>query len=89
MNSRVNDEGMELCDGYFVLVVPDWLKKENHNVYSMMNIVLMEWKDTDGKHFSQHIDEYLNQMFGNTDSPEDIARVKQLLIEHKIITLDE
>lgn len=88
MRNRENNDGMELCDGYFVLVVPDWLKKENHNVYSMMNIVLMEWKDADDKHFSQHIDEYLNQMFGNTDLPEDIARVKQLLIEHKIITLD-
>jgi hypothetical protein len=54
----------------------------------MMNTVLMEWKDADGKHFSQYIDEYLNQMFGNTDSPEDIARVKQLSVEHKIITLD-
>lgn len=88
MNNRDNDEGTELRDGYFMLVIPDWLKKENDNVFSMMNIVLMEWKDADGKHFSQHIDEYLNQMFGNTDSPEDIARVKQLLVEHKIIFMD-
>ena len=42
MNNRDNDEGMELCDGYFMLVIPDWLKKENDNVFSMMNIVLME-----------------------------------------------
>lgn len=89
MNSRVNDEDMELCDGYFMLVIPDWLKKENDNVFSMMNIVLMEWKDADGKHFSQSIDNYLDEMFGKTDPPDDIARVKQLLVEHKIITLDE
>ena len=88
MNNRDNDEGKELCDGYFMLVIPDWLKKENDNVFSMMNIVLMEWKDADGKHFSQNIDNYLDELFGKTDSPDDIARVKQLLVEHKIITLD-
>ena len=88
MRNRDNSEGMELCDGYFVLIAPEWLKKENYDVFSMMNIVLMEWKDADGKHFSQNIDDYLDEMFGKTDSPEDIARVKQLLIEHKIITLD-
>ena len=89
MNNRDNDEGMELCDGYFMLVIPDWLKKENDNVFSMMNIVLMEWKDAGGRHFSQSIDNYLDEMFGKTDSPDDVARVKQLLVEHKIITLDE
>ena len=89
MNNRDNDEGMELCDGYFMLVIPDWLKQENDNVFSMMNNVLMEWKDAGGRHFSQNIDNYLDEMFGKTDSPDDIARVKQLLVEHKIITLDE
>lgn len=89
MKNRDSDDGVELCDGYFMLVIPDWLEKENDNVFSMMNIVLMEWKDADGKHFSQNIDNYLDEMFGKTDSSQDISRVKQLLIEHRIITFDK
>lgn len=66
--------------------MPEWLKEENDDVFSVVMAIFFDWAFTGEKEVKNFRKE-LSETFDDT-SEEDLDRVYELLLQHHVIAPD-